>query len=203
MSVQKVWNELGFWEYKCGCIQYQDGWDQCELHKGSRRPSPKKECFKVGKFDSDWNDEEGDVDNPSEHPERRVAKQRAIIEDEKNLPLPAMRMRRFASGATRHIDINKLDYEAFNNPLVDKVYGEYMHSHRIQADGEVREGDNWQKGWDKEVSIKSLIRHINDIRLHQRGYSKETTETLINSICASIFNLKALLLQVLRESGRA
>lgn len=28
----KVWSELGFWLYKCGCIQYQDGYDLCSKH---------------------------------------------------------------------------------------------------------------------------------------------------------------------------
>ena len=26
--------DLGFWRYSCGCIQYQDGWDYCDFHKG-------------------------------------------------------------------------------------------------------------------------------------------------------------------------
>ena len=28
-----TWNDHGFWEYPCGCAQYQDGWERCVTHK--------------------------------------------------------------------------------------------------------------------------------------------------------------------------
>jgi len=28
------WNDLGFWEYPCGCAKFQDGWEKCNEHKG-------------------------------------------------------------------------------------------------------------------------------------------------------------------------
>ena len=30
----KRWNkQFGFWKWKCGCIQYQDGFDLCPKHQ--------------------------------------------------------------------------------------------------------------------------------------------------------------------------
>lgn len=34
MKITKKWNsKFGFWEYSCGCIRYQDGYDLCPTHK--------------------------------------------------------------------------------------------------------------------------------------------------------------------------
>lgn len=30
----KRWNDFGFWEYPCGCAQFQDGWEKCGDHEG-------------------------------------------------------------------------------------------------------------------------------------------------------------------------
>lgn len=203
-KLPKQWNEMGFWEYKCGCIQYQDGWDKCSA------------CIKALR-EENWEDEEMDV-NPAETPERRAAAQRGFgtrgykeidtlqkeviqpLQKDEHFQVP---IRKFDSGATRSNNEGKLDYFRFNHPLVEKVWAEYMHKHRKQENGELRDGNNWWKGWSKETSAESLIRHIKDIELHLAGYPHEATETLEDSICASIFNLKALLLQVLKEKGRA
>lgn len=225
----RVWNEFAFcWEYKCGCLQYQDGWDKCQS------------CVKE-MMHKEWSDEEMDV-NPADHPERRRAKNQttsitnpygpnghtcikddggtpnrkcvacesevSIARQEKPAPIPTTEevkpiMRQFEGGATRSNNEGKLDYFRFNHPLVEKVFAEYMHKHRKQADGNVRDGNNWWKGWPKETSAESLMRHIKDIELHLANYPQEATEQLVDSICASIFNLKAMLLQVLREQGRA
>jgi len=32
-QITKLWSKFGFWEYSCGCIQYQDGFDLCDEHK--------------------------------------------------------------------------------------------------------------------------------------------------------------------------
>jgi len=55
-------------------------------------------------------------------------------------------MRTFGGGATRNSDQGKPDYEGFLSPLVIIRYGEYMTRHRVQADGNIRDSDNWQKG---------------------------------------------------------
>lgn len=112
-------------------------------------------------------------------------------------------MRVFESGATRSDDKDKLRYEGFLNPLVTKRFCEYMHKHRIQSDGKLRDPDNWQKGMPIPQYLASLSRHIEDIKLHLGGYSQETSDFLEDSICASIFNLNGMLLEVMKQSGRA
>ena len=52
-------------------------------------------------------------------------------------------MRHFKSGATRDSDETKIDFEGFMSPLVIERFGEYMTKHRIQADGGLRDSDNW------------------------------------------------------------
>ena len=70
--------------------------------------------------------------------------------------------RYFSTGATRDTDQGKLDYEAFLSPIVLRRYGEYMHEHRMQSDGELRDGDNWQKGMPRDQYMKSGFRHFMD-----------------------------------------
>lgn len=34
MGLTKTWNaKMGLWNFSCGCIQYQDGFDLCEKHR--------------------------------------------------------------------------------------------------------------------------------------------------------------------------
>ena len=79
-------------------------------------------------------------------------------------------IRKFSSGATRDTDNGKNDYEGFNNPLVEKRFGDYMTVHRVQTDGSLRDSDNWQHGMGKDVMIKSLHRHFMDLWAIHRGY---------------------------------
>lgn len=39
----KTWNDLGFWEWKCGCVQFQDGYELCPKHRSLGYQSLKKE----------------------------------------------------------------------------------------------------------------------------------------------------------------
>lgn len=107
-------------------------------------------------------------------------------------------MRYFQTGATRNSDDDKHDYEGFLSPLVIEAFGDYMHRHRKQADGSLRSGDNWQKGFgDKhfDVCMKSLWRHVMDLWLFHRGYKgRETIDDAINGI---LFNAMAYYHQLL------
>ena len=69
-------------------------------------------------------------------------------------------MRQFESGATRDGDDDKLDFDGFLSPSVMQRYAEYLHEHRRQADGEMRDSDNWQKGIPLNVYMKSAWRHF-------------------------------------------
>lgn len=113
-------------------------------------------------------------------------------------------MRKFTSGATRDNDTEKLDFEGFDSPLVNKRYAKYMHLHRKQADGSMRGSDNWQAGIPKEAYVKSLIRHMEDLKLHWDGYPDEAVDGDLESVlCAVLFNAKGLLFEVLKDKRRA
>jgi hypothetical protein len=108
-------------------------------------------------------------------------------------------MREYVSGATRDSIENKPNYEGFLSPLVLEEFGRYMHQHRIQADGEVRDGDNWQKGIPTDDYMDSLIRHTMDVWLHHRGYPEKAREDLKEALCAVMFNVQGLLYNLLLE----
>lgn len=79
-------------------------------------------------------------------------------------------MRQFETGATRNLDTNKFDYEAFLSPMVIEEYGRFMHKHRFQADGVMRDGDNWQKGIPLSAYMKSAWRHFHSLWKIHRGH---------------------------------
>lgn len=107
----------------------------------------------------------------------------------------------FESGATRNIDTNKLDYDGFLSPLAIKRFAQYMHKHRFQADGTLRDSDNWQKGIPKERYRKSLWRHFVDLWSMLRGWITKTDEgeDVEELLCAILFNTQGLLHEILKE----
>ena len=110
-------------------------------------------------------------------------------------------MRKFLTGATRDDDVDKLDYEGFISPLVLKRYAQYMHKHRTQTDGKLRDSDNWQKGIPKKQYRKSLCRHSVDAWLIFRGWQEQSDagEDIEDLLCAILFNTKGLLFEILKE----
>jgi hypothetical protein len=111
----------------------------------------------------------------------------------------------FETGATRDANDDKLQYEGFDNPLVTKRFAQYMHKNRHMKDGTMRDPDNWQNLFGEkhfQVCIESLTRHVEDLKLHHRGYSDEAVEELEDSICGILFNAKAYLLKILLEKRK-
>lgn len=106
-------------------------------------------------------------------------------------------MRQFGSGATRDDDAAKLDYEGFLSPVVLRRFAEYMHKHRVQADGRLRGSDNWQRGIPREAYMKSAWRHFHDWHLQHRGNPGQ--DELQESICALLFNAMGYLHELLRS----
>lgn len=106
-------------------------------------------------------------------------------------------MRTFDTGATRDDDAGKLDYEGFLSPIVLQRYAEYMHRHRQQADGKLRDSDNWQKGIPIKQYLKSLWRHFTDVWLLVRGY--RCSVTLEDALCAVLFNAMGMLHEVIKR----
>jgi hypothetical protein len=92
-------------------------------------------------------------------------------------------VRTFDTGATRDKEDGKLDFEAFLSPLVLQRYAEYMHTCRIQADGKLRDGDNWQKGIPLTAYMKSAWRHFMVVWTKHRLGGDPTQD-----LCALLFN---------------
>lgn len=106
-------------------------------------------------------------------------------------------MREFTTGATRNNDTDKFDYEGFISPLVLERYAAYMHKHRLQADGNLRDSDNWQKGIPLEAYVKSGWRHFMDWWKEHRGLP--TSEGLEEALCALLFNVQGYLHETLKK----
>lgn len=120
--------------------------------------------------------------------------------DAGTLPSPALdTVRTFDTGANRDTDDGKLDFEGFNSPLVDLEYAKYMHENRRLKDGTLRDSDNWQKGIPGDEYLKSLMRHLHDLRLHHRGYGHLAREEKNKALCGILFNAKGYLFEILKE----
>lgn len=107
-------------------------------------------------------------------------------------------MRIFETGATRDSEEGKYDYEGFLSPLVMVRFAEYMHQHRKQSDGNLRDSDNWQKGIPQEQYMKSSFRHFMDMWMMHRG-SQLSEATMEDTLCALMFNIQGYLFEELRK----
>lgn len=109
-------------------------------------------------------------------------------------------MRKFNSGATRDDNKNKMDYEGFLSPLVIQRFAEYMNKHRKQADGKLRDSDNWQKHFGENhyaICMKSLWRHFMDLWLEHRGF--KSREGIEDALMGILFNTMAYTDKLLKE----
>lgn len=117
-------------------------------------------------------------------------------------------MREFATGATRDVEEGKNDYRGFVSPQAMRRFGDYMTEHRKQADGKLRDSDNWKKGIPQKAYLSSLIRHVFDLHfaleyvpatatfgdpLAQRFGEPPTAKVVEDLLCAVIFNAQGLL----------
>jgi hypothetical protein len=115
-------------------------------------------------------------------------------------------IREFATGATRNLDSEKYDYEAFLSPAVLERFARYMHAHRFQGAGKpLRAGDDWQKGIPREVYLKSLVRHTMDFWRKQRGSEVIDPDTKFYAdpqdlACAIMFNIMGWLHEELKTT---
>jgi len=111
-------------------------------------------------------------------------------------------MRKFETGATRDTDTGKLDYEGFLSPFAEQRFAEYMHKNRRQADGQMRDSDNWQKGIPLEAYMKSWHRHFMAVwkswRLFKGGVlSFEAFSAQVeDDLCATKFNNNGFLHEI-------
>ncbi len=117
-------------------------------------------------------------------------------------------IRTFDTGATRNLEEGKYDYEAFLSPLVLERFAAYMHANRLQADGTLRDGDNWQKGIPMSAYMKSGWRHFFEWwKWHRRAQAvplHPSQQTLLeDALCALLFNVMGYLFEYLRRSQLA
>lgn len=99
-------------------------------------------------------------------------------------------MREFATGATRNVDTDKLEYKGFISPSAMKKFSQYMHKNRFQADGKIREADNWQKGIPLSSYESSLIRHVFEFWEHLYSKEPDALEKADETACAILFNIQ-------------
>lgn len=112
-------------------------------------------------------------------------------------------MRKFISGATRDNAENKLSFIKALCPLVLKRYVEYIGKHRLQADGNKRDWDNWKQGIPVDVYMDSDGRHFLDAWLHHDGWPEEAVcDDIEDVLCAKIFNSMGLLREILIEKKK-
>ena len=105
---------------------------------------------------------------------------------------------RFDTGATRSAE-TAFDPEGFISPAVLAEYSRYMAEHRVQADGELRSSDNWQKGMPTSRAWRSLSRHFLDAWLIHRGYPPVSPDcmTLRGALCGILFNTMLLMKNII------
>lgn len=113
-------------------------------------------------------------------------------------------MRTFESGATRDDDHRKLDFEGSLSPQVLWEVAAYMERCSTLPDGSVRPADNWKRGWDRDVSLKSLLRHVMDLWLLHHGCAIPRPEdghvpTMTDALGGAFFNVQAYWLRWLEE----
>ena len=108
-------------------------------------------------------------------------------------------MRQFETGATRDTAEGKLDFEGFMSPLVIEAFAQYMEDNRKTKLG-VRDSDNWQKGIEKKVYMKSLFRHFMAVWKEHRGI--KTEDGILKSLMGVMFNTMGMALELLKEGDK-
>ncbi len=98
-------------------------------------------------------------------------------------------MRAFETGATRNKEVDP-DIYGFTSPLALGLFAEYMHKNRTQADGTLRDSDNWKKGIPLDSYIRSMRRHLQDLTLIHDGYPDLARESIEDALGGLFFNVQ-------------
>ena len=110
-------------------------------------------------------------------------------------------IRTFPSGATRSNDLTRIDWVKMISVPVLLRYGEYMARNRVQADGSLRDFDNWKKGFPLDETIESMMRHMVDLMALHTDSNPIRECNIEDSCCAILFNAMAYLHEYLMEKG--
>jgi hypothetical protein len=98
-------------------------------------------------------------------------------------------VRQFETGATRDSNDDKVDYRCLSIRAIRR-FADYMHKHRIQADGSRRDADNYKKGIPVEAYLESGQRHMVEWMSAVEEGRLDDAEELA---CAIWFNLQGWL----------
>jgi hypothetical protein len=110
--------------------------------------------------------------------------------------------REFDTGATRSSQAGRVDPEGFLSPLSIERYCQYLLKHQVQANGEIRESDNWQKGMPLASYVKGMWRHFLHFWTRHRGWEPmddKSAADIQEDLCAIIFNAQGYLHELLKE----
>lgn len=108
------------------------------------------------------------------------------------------KIRTFSSGATRDSDADKIEYRRHFSAPALRRYGTYMHRHRFQSDGSLREPDNWKKGIPVDAYYNSLYRHNQELAYEVETSGRLEGEVKEEMLCAIIFNAMGALHEILK-----
>lgn len=105
-------------------------------------------------------------------------------------------MRTFKTGATRDTAVGKPQYHGYISWKALRRFGAYMLRHQTQADGRLREADNWKKGIPEAAYVDSLCRHTVEFNDAVEDGRFEEAEELA---CAIWFNVQGFLHERLKK----
>lgn len=112
-------------------------------------------------------------------------------------------MRGFNTGATRDTAEGKLLYNKFLAPNVLTQYAKFMSMNRLQSNGELRDGNNWQKGIPMDVYEDSMARHYHEFwtMYEDRDNLDRADEIeMIGSAMGLLFNVMGWTLEWLKQN---
>jgi hypothetical protein len=101
-------------------------------------------------------------------------------------------IRLFETGATRNVEVDP-DIHGSTSPLALQMFGRYMQEHRLQADGTMRDADNWKKGITRDSYMRSMRRHLHDLELHYSGYGDLARDDLYAALSGLFFNVQGFM----------
>ena len=111
-------------------------------------------------------------------------------------------MEQFGTGATRSDTSRRNDPEGYLSSIAIERYCEYMTKHRVQADGSIRDSDNWQKGMPFGRALKGLWRHLMHLWIRHRGFNPSdefAAADMEEDLCAIMFNTQVMLHQLVKD----